>query len=68
MQTGSLAVWPYHPIRQQGVNIDCVSALHVHIALTVQLKQTYRNEVVGIHQLVPRIVEDLWRDAVCEQE
>lgn len=52
METGPLAVWLYHAIRQQGVNIDCIHARHVHAALTVQLNKTDRNDAFGIAQLV----------------
>lgn len=52
METGPLAVWLYHAIRQQGMNIDCIHARHVHAALTVQLNKTDRNDAFGIAQLV----------------
>jgi len=52
METGPLAVWLYHAIRKQGVDIDCIHARHVHAALTVQINKTDRNDAFGIAQLV----------------
>lgn len=52
METGPLAVWLYHALRQESVDVDCIHAKHVHAALTVQLNKTDRNDAFGIAQLV----------------
>jgi len=52
METGPLAVWLYHALRERGVQVDCIHARHVHAALSVQLNKTDRNDALGIAQLV----------------
>ena len=52
METGPLAVWLYHSLRNLGLDIDCIHARHVHAALSVQLNKTDRNDAHGIAQLV----------------
>ena len=31
METGPLAVWFYHALRNRGVPVDCIHARHVHV-------------------------------------
>jgi transposase len=52
METGPLAVWLYHGLRQLGIDIDCIHARHVHAALSMQINKTDRNDAHGIAQLV----------------
>jgi transposase len=52
METGPLAVWLYHGLRELGVPIVCIHARHVHATLSVQLNKTDRNDAHGIAQLV----------------
>jgi transposase len=52
METGPLAVWLYHGLRELGVPIVCIHARHVHAALSVQLNKTDGNDAHGIAQLV----------------
>jgi transposase len=52
METGPLAVWLYHSLRQFNLDVDCIHARHVHAALTVQLNKTDQNDARGIANLV----------------
>jgi transposase len=52
METGPLAVWLYHGLRELGIAVDCIHARHVHAALSVQINKTDRNDAHGIAQLV----------------
>ncbi|MGA4144043.1 IS110 family transposase, partial [Ralstonia nicotianae] len=51
METGPLAVWFYHGLRERGVPVDCIHARHVHAALATQLNKTDSNDARGIAQL-----------------
>jgi transposase len=51
-ETGPLAVWLFHGLRQLGVPIDCIHARHVHAALATQLNKTDTNDARGIAQIV----------------
>ncbi|WP_124646749.1 IS110 family transposase [Burkholderia sp. Bp8990] len=51
METGPLAVWFYHALRDRGVPVDCIHARHVHAALATQLNKTDSNDARGIAQL-----------------
>lgn len=51
METGPLAVWLYHGLREMGLPIDCIHARHVHAALVTQLNKTDCNDARGIAQL-----------------
>ncbi|ASW04001.1 IS110 family transposase [Paraburkholderia aromaticivorans] len=51
METGPLAVWFYHALRNRGVPVDCIHARHVHAALATQLNKTDSNDTRGIAQL-----------------
>lgn len=52
METGPLAVWLYHSLRDRGLDIDCIHARHVHAALSMQLNKTDQNDAFGIARLV----------------
>ncbi len=49
METGPLAVWHWHALRQAGFPVVC---LHAHAALSLQLNKTDRNDAAGLAQLV----------------
>jgi transposase len=51
METGPLAVWFYHGLRDRGVPVDCIHARHVHAVLATQLNKTDSNDAYGIAQL-----------------
>ncbi|WP_155740999.1 IS110 family transposase, partial [Burkholderia diffusa] len=51
METGPLAVWFYHALRNRGIPVDCIHARHVHAALATQLNKTDSNDARGIAQL-----------------
>ena len=51
METGPLAVWFYHGLRERNVPVDCIHARHVHAALATQLNKTDSNDAHGIAQL-----------------
>ena len=51
METGPLAVWFYHALRNRGVPVDCIHARHVHAAHATQLNKTDSNDARGIAQL-----------------
>jgi transposase len=51
LETGPLADWFYHGLRERGVPVDCTHARHVHTALATQLKKTDSNDAYGIAQL-----------------
>jgi transposase len=52
METGPLAVWLYHGMRELGLSVDCIHARHVHAALSMQANKTDANDAYGIAQLV----------------
>ncbi|MCR4471811.1 IS110 family transposase [Burkholderia sp. SCN-KJ] len=51
METGPLAVWFYHGLRERNVPVDCIHARHVHATLATQLNKTDSNDAHGIAQL-----------------
>lgn len=51
METGPLAVWLYHGLRELGVPVDCLHARSVHAALVTQINKTDSNDARGIAQL-----------------
>lgn len=51
LETGPLAVWLFHGLRQLGVPIHCIHARHVHAALATRLNKTDTNDAHGIAQL-----------------
>jgi transposase len=51
METGPLAVWLYHSLRELGLPLDCIDARHAHAALSVQINKTDANDAHGIAQL-----------------
>lgn len=51
METGPLAVWFHHELRERGVPLDCIHTSHVHAALATQLNKTDSNDERGIAQL-----------------
>jgi transposase len=52
METGPMAVWLYHAMRDLGLVVDCIHARHVHAALSVQINKTDSTDALGIAQLV----------------
>lgn len=52
METGPLAVWHWHALRQAGFPVVCLHARHAHAALSLQLNKTDRNDAAGLAQLV----------------
>lgn len=52
LETGPLCVWLYHSLRNFGLDVDCIHARHVHVALSMQLNKTDQNDAFGIARLV----------------
>jgi transposase len=52
METGPLAVWHWHALRDAGFPVVCLHARHAHAALSLQLNKTDRNDAAGLAQLV----------------
>ena len=52
METGPVAVWLSHGLRDLGVPIDCIHARRAAAALKLQANKTDRNDARGLAQLV----------------
>ena len=52
METGPLAIWLWHALRNLGVPIDCIHARHIAAALSLQTNKTDTNDAFGIAQVV----------------
>jgi len=52
METGPLAVWHWHALRQLGVPVVCLHARHAKAALSLQANKTDRNDAHGLAQIV----------------
>jgi transposase len=52
LETGPLAVWHWHALRQAGFPVVCVHARHAKAALSLQLNKTDRNDALGLALLV----------------
>jgi transposase len=51
-ETGPLAVWHWHELRQLGLPVVCLDARHAKAALPCQINKTDRNDAFGSAQLV----------------
>jgi len=52
METGPLAVWHWHALRQLGVPLVCLHARQAKAALSLQANKTDRNDAHGLAQIV----------------
>ncbi|HKE41825.1 MAG TPA: IS110 family transposase [Casimicrobiaceae bacterium] len=52
METGPLAIWLWHRLRDLGLPIDCIHARHAAAALSLQVNKTDTNDAHGIAQVV----------------
>ncbi|MEM6744927.1 MAG: IS110 family transposase [Pseudomonadota bacterium] len=52
METGLVAVWLWHGLRDAGVPLDCIHARRAAAALKLQTNKTDRNDARGLAQLV----------------
>lgn len=52
METGPVAVWLWHALRDCGVPLDCIHARRAAAALKLQTNKTDRNDAHGLAQLV----------------
>jgi transposase len=52
METGPLAVWLWHELRERGLPIVCLDARHANAALKVRPAKTDRNDAAGLAQIV----------------
>ena len=52
LETGPMAVWLWHSLKEQGMPIDCVHARHASAALRLQTNKTDRNDAYGLAMLV----------------
>jgi transposase len=52
METGPLAVWLWHGLRDAGAPLDCIHARRAAAALKLQTNKTDRNDAHGLAQLV----------------
>lgn len=62
METGSLAAWLYHGLRQMGFDVTVMDAVHAHRALSLKRHKTDRNDAHGLAEMV-RLGSD-WMKAV----
>src|ERR671918_313748 len=51
-ETGPLAAWHWHELKQLGLPVVCLDARHAKAALACQINKTDRNDVFGLAQLV----------------
>lgn len=52
LETGPLAVWHWHALRQAGFPVDCLHARHAKAALSTQLNKTDANDAHGLAQII----------------
>ena len=52
METGPLAVWHWHALKQLGVPLVCLHARQAKAALSLQANKTDRNDAHGLAQIV----------------
>jgi transposase len=52
METGPLAIWLWHSLRDLGVEVDCIHARHAAAVLSLKTNKTDANDARGIAQLV----------------
>jgi len=52
MESGALAPWLWHALKQTGLPITCVDARHAHGALSMQINKTDANDAHGIAQMM----------------
>jgi transposase len=52
LETGPLAVWHWHELRNAGFPLICLHARHAKAALSVQLNKTDANDAFGLAQIV----------------
>ena len=52
METGPVAVWLWHGLRDAAVPLDCIHARRAAAALKLQVNKTDRNDARGLAQLV----------------
>jgi hypothetical protein len=51
-ETGPLAAWHWHELKQLGLPVVCLDARHANAALACQINKTDRNDAFGLAQLV----------------
>lgn len=51
-ETGPLAAWHWHELKQLGLPVVCLDARHAKAALACQINKTDRNDAFGLVQLV----------------
>jgi transposase len=51
-ETGPLAAWHWHELKQLGLPVVCLDARHAKAALACQINKTDRNDAFGLAQLV----------------
>ncbi len=50
-ETGPLAVWHWHALKNAGLPVVCLHARHVHAAIALQVNKTDRNDAFAIAQV-----------------
>ncbi len=50
-ETGPLAVWHWHALKQAGLPVACIHARHAHAAIALQVNKTDRNDAHAIAQI-----------------
>ena len=50
-ETGPLAVWHWHALKELGVPVACIHARHAHAAIALQVNKTDRNDALAIAQI-----------------
>lgn len=52
LETGPLAVWHWHSLRELGFPVICIHARHAHAAIAMQANKTDRNDAHAIAQIM----------------
>jgi transposase len=51
-ETGAMASWLWHELRQVDLPVVCIDARHVHAALSVRMNKSDQNDTRGLAELV----------------
>ena len=52
MESGALATWLFHSLKEMGLPIVCIDARHANGALSMQINKTDTNDAHGIAQIM----------------